>query len=291
MRPLRLISFAGLLACFAFAAVPDGLLAQSRGRIPPNLRDPARLDEAEGARVLEAFRRLPVAGDFVYAIELVHEPRRAPTRVYEGFFSGGWHDGLRTRLDLRPADEDAGPQRFLQWNGADPRLWTYSPSHDATSEARSADAAALHESVLPGLALTPFDLQMPFLYWPDYAYEGSGRLKGRGVHHFLLYPPSEDPRYTGIGAVRVAIEENFNVAMRVETLDEAGEVTKRFEVQAVKKVGDQWIVRRIDFMDRVSGDRTRLVVTAAQVESALPPSLLTPDGLAQPLPEVPLEPL
>ena len=31
---------------------------------------------------------------------------------------------------------------------------------------------ALREPILPGIVYTPFDLQMPFLYWEDYNYEG-----------------------------------------------------------------------------------------------------------------------
>ena len=132
---------------------------------------------------------------------------------------------------------------------------------------------------------------MPFLDWPDYAYEGTRRFRGREVHFFLLYPPLDDPVAESIGGVRVAVDANFNVAVRTETLDSTGNALRRLDVRSVKKVDEQWMIRRLDLVDLETRDRTRLVVNAARIGLALEPSLFTPKGLTQPLPETELKEL
>jgi hypothetical protein len=150
---------------------------------------------------------------------------------------------------------------------------------------------ALFEPLLPGLIFTPFDLMMPYLDWAEYVYEGTRRLRGRSVHFFLLYPPEDDPTYDSTGAVRVAIDADFNVAVRTETLDLEGEAIRRLDVQSVKKVDGEWIIRRLDLVDLESRDRTRLVVTAARVGVSLGEGLFTPEGLSAPLPALEMETL
>lgn len=285
----RCSRFFGHLVLLLALVAPVAAQSQSRGRIPPNLRNPDRLDPEEGARVINQFRQVHLAGDFVFAVDLVHEPHRGDTETYRGVLSGHAADTLRTRVDL-PATEVRGTaRRFLQWGGFEPRLWTLTAAEGAV--ATPVEGEALLAPLLPGINYTPFDLQMPFMHWRDFAYEGSRRLRGRPVHYFLLYPPEDDARYAGIGAVRVAIDADFNVAVRAETLDPEGEPTRRLEVQSVKEVDDQWIVRRIDLIDLRSRDRTRLVVTAARVGLDLPDELFTPEGLTEDLPPIELKEL
>tara|TARA_B110000495_G_C22683389_1_gene403252 strand:- start:369 stop:524 length:156 start_codon:yes stop_codon:yes gene_type:complete len=51
------------------------------------------------------------------------------------------------------------------------------------------------------------------------------------------------------------------------------------------------MIRRLDLVDLETRDRTRLVVNAARIGLALEPSLFTPKGLTQPLPETELKEL
>lgn len=261
------------------------LLAQPRGRIPPYLQ-PGRLDEEAGARVMERFRQIGIAGEFVFAVELIHQPYRGDSVTHEGRLAGGWTGFPRTRLDLEAPSGESTPRRFLQWNGPQPQTWSL-----VDGQLRQLQGNALHQPLIPGLTLTPYDVQMPFIYWTDYAYEGSSRLRGRGVHFFLLYPPEDDPRYASIGAVRVAIDADFNVAVRAETLDLDSQPLRRLDVQSVKKVQDQWIIRRLDLIDLQTRDRSRLEVVAARLSLQLPDKTLHPDGLDMPIPPVELEAL
>lgn len=274
------------LLCLLILLSASLLPAQPRGRVPPYLQNPDRLDADEGARVIRQFRQIGLMGDFVFTVQLVHEPYRGAARTYPGTLAGEWGVTPRTRLELAPLPGENSPRHFLQWNGPEARIWAH-----IGDQTRLLTADQLHQPLLPGITITPFDLQMPFIYWNDYVYEGSRRLRGRGVHFFLLYPPESDPRYAEMGGVRVAIDADFNVTVRAETLDLDGNVLKRLEVQSVKKVQEQWIVRRIDLIDLQTRDRTRLEVQAARLALDLPDRIFEPEGLAEPLPEIKLQPL
>ena len=285
MRPMPFLHFSIFLLLGSLLA--GGLNAQTRGRIPPNLRTPDQLDTAEGVRVITQFRQMRLDGDFLFDIELVHEPHRGDTKKYLGKLCGQYADGLRMRVDFVEPFSKAPNLRFLQWNGPSPKFWKWNAAAD-DPQAAPLEGEALHVPLLPGITYTPYDLQMPFLHWSDFVYEGTRRLKGRSVHYFLFYPPEQDPRYTEFGGVRVAIDADFNVAVRAETLDLEGEVRRRLEVRSVKKVDEQWIVSRIDLIDMVTRDRTQLRVQAARVGLVLPPRLFSPEGLDNEIPAIEL---
>lgn len=279
--------FLSLSVLFLFGILASALSAQSRGRIKPNLRNPDQLDSEEGKRVIAQFRQTQLDGDFLFDVVLIHEPNRGESREFRGQLTGHYDKGMRTRIDFAPRQVEDAPLRFLQWSGPQPRLWKFAPQSDADT-VEAIEGEALHAPLLPGIVYTPYDLQMPFFHWADFAYEGSRRLKGRAVHYFLLYPPELDARYAHIGAVRVAIDADFNVAVRAETLDLDGNALRRLEVRSVKKIDEQWIVSRIDLIDLQSRDRTQLRVTAARVGLLLPSILFTPEGLREDLPSIPL---
>lgn len=267
----RLSGWGRLLAALLLTTVIAS--AQPR-RLPPNMQNPDQLNPGEGERVLEAFRYSAPAGDLVADFRLTHQPFRAREVVHEGRFQGTWASGPRSRVEL-PATAERPTQRWLLWNGPTPASWNWNEETGITV----LDEEALFAPLLPGLTITPFDLQMPFIYWRDHAYEGTRRVKGRPAHYFLLYPPEDNARYATLGAVRVVIDADFNALLSSDWLDPDGEVIKSFRVQSFKKVNDQWIVRRIDLIDRVTRDRTRFELIAAAVGLALDPVGFRPDTL------------
>lgn len=272
-----------LFIVFLLAA---GLDAQPR-RAAPSIRNPEQLNATEGQRVIAQFRAFRVGGDFIFGIELVHEPYRGDSLTYQGTLSGYAGATLRTRVELVPEGSDDAELKYIQWSRPHPTLWKLDGREDEPI-VKDVLSESLFEPLLRGLTFSPFDLMMPYLDWPEFVYEGTRRLRGREVHFFLLYPPAEDPAAASIGGVRVAIDADFNVAVRTETLNGDGTPLRRLDVQSVKKVDSQWIIRRLDMIDLQSRDRTRLVVKTARVGLTLEPGLFTPEGLSIPLPEVPL---
>lgn len=286
----------GFLCLACLLALGTGLPAQPRGRPPAHLVNPELRDEEEGARVLERFRQLGLEGDYAVLISLRHSERGAPDFILRGRLWGTWRAGVPwTRLRAEPLSglgEEAVD--LLAHNGPEARLWMWGGIADAdgTTDERGnlpLEAGDIHRSLWHPVLATPFDLQMPFLYWNDWIYEGSERVKGRPAYNFILYPPPSFDGSAGIAAVRVSLDAHFNAMLRAQTLDEVGRPLKSFQVLGFRKVDGQWMVRTIDIVDERTRAKTRFEVQAVALRLELPDLLFQPFPLGQRLPLPPLE--
>jgi len=271
------------LAVLALAAA--GLPAAGPAFRPaPDYVGGARPDQAEGARVLEEFRRAGIAGDYWLSFDLRVLPRKGPERTVGGTLYGTRGDhGPLTRLELPAA---AGPERWLIRSGAQPATWRWRAPADGPQALGPADSLA----PVAGTDFSVFDLQMPFLHWEDSVYEGLARVRGRPAHRLLLYPPAEHaaarPELTG---VRVYLDTQFQALVQAELLGPKGEPEKSITVLDLQKVGEQWIVKSIDLRNHRTRDKTRFSAKAAAFDLRLPPATFAPDRLGESAPPVPLD--
>ncbi len=142
-----------------------------------------------------------------------------------------------------------------------------------------------------GTDITPFDLQLPYLYWNDFIYEGVTRYRGRPTEVFILYPPvDEKDLYPGITGVRLYLDSQFNAMMQAAILDEKLEVVKELNLLEIRKVQESWIAKTID-VRRANGLKTRFRVDAASIDNLWDARLLLPESLSGKLPEVSAEEL
>jgi hypothetical protein len=183
--------------------------------------------------------------------------------------------GAVSRVVLK--DETGGERRLLVQNGPQPAIWSWQTG------AAAAQRLGLAEQFLP-LAetdLTPFDLQMPFLFWSDFTFEGMARLRGRPAHRFLFLPPPDvaaaHPALTG---VRVSLDTQFHALVDTELIGEGGRVLKTVSLLEVKKVQEQWMVKTIDLRDETTRNKTRFSVTGAALGLEFTPALFDPAALA-----------
>jgi hypothetical protein len=201
-----------------------------------------------------------------------------------------------TRNDLGPISRLVlgGPDKARSWliqGGPQPALWLA----DVGASAGAAQAVADDKLLQPidgnqGTDLTPFDLQMPFLYWTDFVYEGLARVRGRPAHSFVLYPPADlAARQPGLTGVRVQIDTQFQALVQAELLGANGVAQKSITILDLKKVGEQWIVQSIDLRNNVTRDKTRFTVKAAALNLDLPAAVFDPAQLATPPAPVPPE--
>ncbi len=269
-----------VLAAFSAA----GLAAQNaRYRPPPTYTSGGKADQNEGAQILRDFRAAGIAGTYWLAFELRVMPRLGAERTVSGQLLGTRTDaGPVSRLTLRGAGGLAAEQRWLIQSGPQAAAWAW-----ATNRTEALPAADSFQSIA-GTDLTLFDLQMPYLYWPEFIYEGVAKIRGRPAHSFVLYPPTElaaaRPELTG---VRVLLDTQFQALVQAELLGPKGETAKSFTVLDLKKVGEQWMLKSIDLRNHRTRDKTRFTVTAAALNLALPPATFTPGGLAAEAPAVP----
>jgi hypothetical protein len=257
----------GALTATAFAAVPVSA--------PPELAQVGLPDAAEIARILVQFRQTGIAGDYYLEFELRTLPVRGAEKFFQGKMWGSRNvEGSITRISL--IDGTGREQRLLVQNGGQASVWRL-----ADQRAAQLDEAAVFEPVVSGVNLTAFDLQMPFLYWPGVTLERIARsMRGRPAHVFLFRPPAafaaKNPQ---LGAVRAYLDTQYNAPTQIESIGRNGRVTKTLSLLDLKKVGEQWIPKSFEVRDEATRDKTRLTVTAAALNLALPSAIFIPGSL------------
>ena len=256
----------GLCAASGRAAAPISA--------PPELAQVGLPDAAETARILVQFRQTGISGDYFLAIELRTLPRRSEGKIFAGKIWGSRNaEGAITRVAL--TDGAGRDHRLLIQNGGQATVWRV-----VDQQVAQLDVAAMFEPVVPGVNLTAFDLQMPFLYWPGVTLEKITRMRGRPAHVFVFRPPAAfTARNPRVGAVRAYLDTQYNAPTQIETIDPEGRVTKTLSLLDLKKVGEQWIPQAFEVRDEITRDKTRLVVTAAALNLALPSATFAPAGL------------
>lgn len=253
----------------AFAAVPVST--------PPELAQVALPDATEIARILMQFRQTGITGDYYLDFELRTLPRRGDEKSFQGRMWGSRNvEGSITRVSLK--DGVGQEQRLLVQKGGQAAVWRFKEQR-----ALQLDDAAVFEPLIPGVNLTAFDLQMPFLYWPGVTLERIARsVRGRPAHVFLFRPPVEfAAKNPQLGAVRAYLDTQYNAPTQIETIDRNGHVTKTLSLLDLKKVGEQWIPKSFEVRDEATRDKTRLNVTAAALGLALPSAIFAPASLAE----------
>jgi hypothetical protein len=238
-------------------------------------------DQAEGRRVMEEFRAKGIAGDYYLEFELHVLPRRGDERVLTGQLWGTHNDqGPLSRVAIVTDAAKKTELHLLVQNGPAPTVW----SCDGAGEAKLLDVAALFAPVA-GTNLTVFDLQWPFLYWPDFDYQGLVRLRGRPTYQFLLQPPKNfSEKYPALKGVRVYLDTEFNALVQAELVGNDGQTLKTISLLELKRIetstGKQPIPTIIDVRDEVTRDKTRFLVKGAALGLTLPGEIFVPAQLA-----------
>ena len=272
----------GLSAAGFFCAYSQAH-AQVRLGGEPESRFMERIDVEEGTERLDAFRRQRLKGDFCFEFELAHKPRRGRTIPYRGIMWGSWNEsGPITRFRVSSArlkdgesvNSPEGVELIIQ-NGASPQAWI---RQSEGSDFELIEGEALFEPIMPSLLYSPFDLQMPFVYWKDFIYEGPTLVGvSRVAQQFLMQPPATSASAErGISGVRVGLDDTYNALWRIEVVNAESEVTSRFSVESFKKVQEQYIAKRITLTDYTSRDRTTFEVKAAALSISLNHNLFCP---------------
>jgi len=234
-------------------------------------------DQAEGRRIIEDFRQRGLPGGMYLEFELQVLPRRGETRTVPArLWTGQNENGPIWRLEIAPGDAVA-QQRLLVQNGPQSALWSWRPGFPVSQPGLDALFGRLADT-----DLTPFDLQMPFLYWNDFVFEGVARLRGRPAHVFLMYPPSEvTALQPGLTGVRVYLDTQFNALVQAEQIGADNRLLKSITLLDLKKVDEQWIPKSTDVRDEETRNKTRIAVTGAALGLDLLPTLFEPASLGE----------
>ncbi|ACB77017.1 hypothetical protein Oter_3742 [Opitutus terrae PB90-1] len=269
-----------LLATLAGGLITPALWAQaSRTTSRPPLISIGKPDPDDARKALEQLRRQGIAGNYYLELQVRIMPRRGAERFVLGRLWGGRNEiGPLTRVSLTPEDGAGGEQRLLIQNGRESGVWRWQPGRGP----EQLGIETLLDPLIPDTELTAFDLQMPFVYWEQFTYEGLRRFRGRPAHVIELQPPPEfAARHPDIGGVRVHLDSQFNALVQTELLDRRGAVLKTLSLVDLKKVDDQWIPKTLDIRDERTRNKTRVSVTAAALGLEFAGPLFEPAQLAE----------
>jgi len=243
----------------------------------PELSQAGNPSEVEAARILERFRQAGIAGSFYLAIELRSLPRRGEERVFPGRLWGGREAGGPVfRLEVE--DGQGEVRRLILRNGVEGGVWRW-----AGAQVEQVPPAAAVAPLFPGVEVSAFDVQMPFLFWPEAQLEKLARAFGRPAYSYLFKaPPGFLEQGGGYAAARAYLDTQFNALMQTELLAANGGVLKTFYLVSLKKVGEQYVPRQADYRNELTRDKTRFQATAAALNLSIPAGAFAPASLAEP---------
>jgi hypothetical protein len=262
-------------AFFVLLAAASALRAAPPASPSPGLAQIGKPDAAESRRILAQFRSAGISGDYYLEIELHQLPRSGDERVFPAKLWGSRNArGPIVRIAL--TDAAGREQRLLVQNGAQPAVWTF-----RDGKISQPGPAALLEPLVPGVELTAFDLEMPFLAWPDVECTAIVRVFGRPAYAFFFRPPA------GLGgqpeAVRAYFDTQFNAPTQTELLDATGRVTKTLSLVELKRVDAQTLPKILEVRNETTRDKTRFVITGAALGLDFSTGVFDPAALADSL--------
>jgi len=240
-------------------------------------------DKADAAALLDQFRRSVYAEPIYVEFDLREMPRRGDEHLFHGRLWGARNErGPITRFEV-----DAGngglAHRILVQGGPDAGIWV----SDGPGRG-SFDEKALLVPLVPGIEMTPFDIQMPYLYWLDVDRVGEKRIRGRPAYTYLFTPPADFTAASpGVKSVRAYLDAQYDALMQSEITGADGRVAKTLSLLELRKVGDRWIPRDVDVRNERTRDKTRLSVTGVAVNIAVDPATFDPAKLGAAVPRPP----
>lgn len=255
-----------LRRAFCFLLLASPLLLWSA--VPP------RPDAAQAGELLRQFREAGVPGQYYLEFELRALPRRGEERQYRGRLWGTRNaQGPVTRVEV--TDESGLRRRFLLQGG--PRAAVWRSEGGVVTELRGDEVL---RPVVPGVELTPFDLQMPFLYWDDATLLAPERVRGRAAHAFVFKAPP-GAAAPSVAAARVYLDAQFNALLQYDLLDARGSVLRSFALVSLKTIEQRTLPKTVDFRNEVTRDKARLQFTSAALGLDLGGTLFSPEELGR----------
>ncbi len=244
---------------------------------PPALSQAGKASPEEAAKILQQFRQAGIPGEYFLELELHALPRRGEERVFRGRLWGSRNaEGAITRVELTDAANQT--HRFLVQNGERSAVWKF-----ASGEVKKLGVAELFQPLIPGVEVTPFDVQMPFLYWPDAVLEKIARTRGgRPSNAFLFRAPEGFSRQGGeVIAARAYLDTQFNALMQTELIGKNNRIVKTFSLLSFKNLDRQPVPKTADYRNELTRDKTRLAVKAAALNLRFPSATFEPASLAR----------
>lgn len=270
---------------------PCALEAQPRSRpTAPEARFDD-LEKKEAEAFLERFRDNTLQASYVFGFEMRVMPARGRGVTYRGrLWNGPVSSDTSGSLVEIFGNDKSSPELQLLFHrnrSGESQGWKFSgkveeqPPEEWLDEIREGvkilDDDRLYEPLLE-TDYSPFDLQMPFVFWPDTSYEGRYLLRGRSTYTFLVRPPEEFRANSPWPweAIRLHFDAEFEALMQVDWIDGRGRDRRTLSLLEIKEVEDEWIPKTLDFRNRETRGKTRFTVKEVAFNLGFPPEIFTP---------------
>lgn len=245
--------------------------------LPKNRQPVPELSQEAASNLVHQLRSLRLSSDVYVEFELESLPRNAPTRRSRGWLAWSWSDGgLMQRLALLPAAggaQNLPTQEWILHNGIASQAWT----RKKTQPFKLIDGIDLLQPLTPHGLFSVFDFLMPYIHWPNFSYDGAGRLKSREVHYIDLLAPPSSPLDLMVPRVRLALDARYAVPLSVKRYDIDGKVQWEQKIESIQKLDGQYVPKQYLIKSISSGDRERFVMRAMKLQTPLEPQLFDPD--------------
>ena len=242
------------------------------------------IDHEEGVQMLSTFRQMWVVGDFSLKYSIQFIPRRGKRQEVLGTLWGSSsQEGpislihLHTELEERQFFLKNGPYASVMKRQTQSGEWT------------KIQALDWFQPIDETVTINPFDLMMPFVFWPDWEYIGVTKKGSRVAHAFLMKAPSQlTGNPLGLFGVIVYLDENFNALLRADYVNAEEDVIRSLRLLDLKKLDGVWLPKTVDVLDEITRNKTRLVIKEAAVNRNFSDNPLSRGLIPQSVPEIPI---
>ena len=285
---------AALIAClFCFLGATANAQSRQPNLAPNNYGQVGEVTPEKGLEILTDFRSRGIDGDYYFEFQLRQRLRNSSeTIVTPGRMWGSRNaQGPITRITLWPDAPDKELRLLIQ-NGPASAIWQYPPTTATAGGMTSVSSAAMFIPLV-GTELTPFELQMPFIYWSNFVYEGiKPAASNRPAYTFIMRPPPAlAAAHPEIAGVRIYIETAFRAIGKFEVLGPGDAVIKTMTLKETPRINGQYIPGKIELRNDQTRNATDFQVKLAAVKLDLPRDIFSPENLSKPVTPPPLETL
>ena len=119
--------------------------------------------------------------------------------------------------------------------------------------------------------ITPIELSLEFLYWPDVAQLGTDAIKTLPAFAYEATAPSSS--LAPYAKVRFWVSSDHFVILRADGINAQGQAIKRIEVNSVRKVQDAYVIGQMQISSMIPGrdlSKSRTFIEIETGESSKP---------------------
>jgi hypothetical protein len=220
------------------------------------------LSDGEAGMFFEKFLQNRGGGDFIFCIKIETSSKQHGCFRGEGVILHH-RTGGNSSYYVEITDEAGNRRKFLLKNGAIGTNFVKNFNSD--------------EPFIPGSLYTPNDLLLPFLNKNcRFKYCGPKKICGRTTQQFIIATENSSAGPT-VKFAKVSIDSAFWQILEIDYLGDGQKFLSRQRVLSLRKRGDHWLPKALEFLDGRTRERTKVIIVDFDFETKLQDEFFKPD--------------